>query len=103
MLKYNQGALDVASVAGTDLRRGLALLIDALNRQVIVVGSLAVALKERILAPARLVVGKEALAEARAACEIIPLVLRSRIGDAAALMAAFTQLSARRALTEVAE
>jgi glucokinase len=90
--------LQVASVAGKWLGRGLALLIDALNPQVIVLGSLAVVLQERILAPARQVVEEEALPQARAACEIIPSVLGNSIGDVAALMAALTQPSVQRAL-----
>jgi glucokinase len=98
MLQSDPDALQVASVAGKWLGRGLALLIDALNPQVIVLGSLAVALKERILAPARQVIEQEALPQARAACEIIPSVLGSHIGDVAALMAALTQPSVRRLL-----
>ncbi len=70
--------------------QGLALLIDALNPQMIVLGSLAVALGERILGPARQVVADEALPQAVAACEIMPCVLGSKIGDAASLMEALT-------------
>ena len=91
MVRYDHAALDVATVAGTWLGRGLALLIDALNPQVIVLGSLAVVLKERILAPARLMIEQEALPQARAACEIIPSTLGHRIGDVAALMAALSR------------
>lgn len=68
--------------------RGVALLIDALNPQVIVLGSLAVLLGERVLAPLRRVVAAEALPQAAAACEIVPSVLGLSIGDVAALMAA---------------
>jgi glucokinase len=70
--------------------QGMALLIDALNPEVIVLGSLAVVLGERILGPARQVVAEEALPHAAAACEILPSVLGSRIGDVASLMAALT-------------
>ena len=70
--------------------RGLSLLIDALNPQVIVFGSLGVVLGERIFAPARKVIEKEALPQAAAACELIPSVLGKTIGDIAALMAALT-------------
>jgi glucokinase len=97
MLHSDHEALQVATVAGKWLGRGLALLIDALNPQVIVLGSLAVVLQERILAPARQVVEEEALPQPRAACEIIPSVLGSSIGDVAALMAALIQPSVQRA------
>jgi glucokinase len=78
--------------------RGLALLIDALNPQVIVFGSLGVVLGERIFAPARKVIAAEALPQAAAACELLPSVLGKHIGDVAALMAALSDTSVRRAL-----
>jgi glucokinase len=81
-------ALTVATEAGRRLGQGLALLIDALNPQVIVLGSLAAVLGERLLAPARQVVAAEALPQAAAACEILPSVLGPGIGDVASLMAA---------------
>jgi glucokinase len=81
MLADDADALTVAEEAGRRMGQGLALLIDALNPQVIVLGSLAVVLGERILEPARQVVAKEALPQAAAACEIVPSVLGSLIGD----------------------
>jgi len=83
-------ALAVASEAGRRLGQGLALLIDALNPQVIVLGSLAAVLGERLLEPARRVVAAEALPQAAAACEILPSAFGPRIGDVASLMAALT-------------
>jgi glucokinase len=82
--------LAVAKEAGRRMGQGLALLIDALNPQVIVLGSLAVVLGERILGPARRVVAEEALPQAAAACEILPAALGVEIGDTASLMAALT-------------
>jgi predicted NBD/HSP70 family sugar kinase len=82
--------LAVAREAGRRMGQGLALLIDALNPQVIVLGSLAVVLGERVLGPARQVVAEEALPQAAAACEILPSVLGREIGDLASLMAALT-------------
>jgi predicted NBD/HSP70 family sugar kinase len=64
MLNNDSDALAVADAAGQRMGQGMALLVDALNPQVIVLGSLAVALGERILAPARQVVAREALPEA---------------------------------------
>jgi glucokinase len=91
MLSDDADALIVAKQAGQRMGQGLALLIDALNPQVIVLGSLAVALGERILGPARQVVAEEALPQAAAACEIVPSVLGSQIGDVACLMAALRE------------
>jgi glucokinase len=90
MLADDPDALAVAREAGRRLGQGLALLIDALNPQLIVLGSLAVALGERVLGPAREVIGAEALPQAAAACEIVPAALGARIGDVAALMAAMS-------------
>ena len=92
MLRDDREAMEVAGVAGHWMGRGLALLIDALNPQVIVFGSLGVVLGERILGPARKVIAKEALPQAAAACELVPSALGSSIGDVAALMAAITEI-----------
>ncbi len=91
ILNDDPQALEVAACAGHWMGRGLSLLIDALNPQVIVFGSLGVVLGERIFAPARTVIEKEALPQAAAACAIIPSVLGNGIGDIASLMAALTE------------
>jgi glucokinase len=103
MLRFDEESMRVATVAGEYLGRGLALLIDAFNPQVIVLGALAGVLQERILAPAREVVAFEALPQAFAACEILPSVLGSRIGDVAALMAALKDPSVRQAIQGVSK
>ena len=91
MLEDDAEALTIALAAGEALGRGMALLVDALNPQVIVLGALAVVLGERLLGPARRVLAKEALPQALAACEIGPAALAKGIGDVAALMGAITQ------------
>jgi glucokinase len=88
MLQDDAQALAVATEAGRRMGQGLALLVDALNPQLIVLGSLGVVLGERVLGPAREVVAAEALPQAAAACEIVPAALGTRIGDVASLMAA---------------
>jgi glucokinase len=95
MLRDEPEALAVAAAAGERMGQGLALLIDALNPQLIVLGSLAVALGDRVLGPARAVVAREALPQAAAACAIVPAALRGRIGDIAALMAALADADVR--------
>ncbi len=83
-------AVHVANTAGHWMGRGLALLIDALNPQVIAFGSLGVVLGERILGPARRVIAEEALPQAAAACLLLPSALGAAVGDTACLMAALT-------------
>jgi glucokinase len=94
MIANDAEALTVVAEAGKWMGRGLALLIDALNPQIIVFGSLGVALGDRIFGPARKVISEEALPQAAAACELLPAALGSRIGDVAALMAALTHPAA---------
>jgi len=98
MLENDSEALHVAEVAGTWMGRGIALLIDALNPQIVVLGSLGIVLGERIFAPVRRVIAAEALPQAAAACEILPAALGKQIGDVASLMAALTSPSLRKML-----
>jgi len=98
MVADDPQALEVAGVAGKWMGRGVALLIDALNPEVIVFGSLGVVLGDRILGPARTVIAEEALPQAEAACTLMPCVLGKGIGDVAALMAAIADPSIRAKL-----
>jgi glucokinase len=98
MISNDADALRVAEVAGTWMGRGLALLIDALNPQIIVFGSLGVVLGERIFASARKVIAAEALPQAAAACKLLPAALGKQIGDVASLMAALSDPEMRRTL-----
>ena len=84
----DEGACEFWRLIGRDLGRGLALLVDVLNPQMIVIGSLAVRLGDLVLAPAREEVAREAIPAARDACRIVPAALGERLGDVAALCAA---------------
>lgn len=99
MLREEPGALDIVVEAGRWLGHGIALLLDALNPEVIVLGSLAVALGDRLLGPAREVAAREALPQAYSACQIVPAFLGPRLGDTAALMAALADAELFRRLT----
>lgn len=96
MLADDREALEVAKVAGRWMGRGVALLIDAFNPQVIVFGSLGVALGERVLGPAREVIAEEALPQAVAACELVTSRFGAEIGDVASLMAGIVEMEGRR-------
>ena len=74
------------------LGEGLALLVDILNPEIIVIGSLAVRLGDLVLAPARDIVQREALPRAVEACRIVPAELGERLGDVASLCAAIRAL-----------
>jgi glucokinase len=73
---------------GEWLGKGLAILIDVLNPEVIILGTLGVTLGEMLIQPAARVIAQEALPAPAAACRIVPAALGKSLGDIAALMAA---------------
>jgi glucokinase len=73
---------------GVRLGRALAIVIDVLNPQRIVIGGLAMRLGETLLDPARSEVCKEALSASVNNCEIVPSALGEQIGDIAAFCVA---------------
>jgi glucokinase len=81
-------ALSLLEEVARHLGRGLAILLDVLNPEVIVIGSLVVRLGELLLGPAREEIQREALPAAVAACKICPAALGEQLGDIAALCAA---------------
>ena len=89
-LAGERDALRIVRECGQWLGRGLANLIDTLNPDVIALGSLAMALGDLLLAPAREVIWRECLPQAAAACRVVPAQLGARLGDVAALMAAIS-------------
>ena len=78
----------ILGISGRKLGMALAILVDLLNPECIVIGGLAMRLGDLILAPAREVLAREALSPAVAACKIVPAQLGERIGDIAALCVA---------------
>jgi glucokinase len=90
MVANNPEALEVAAEAGRWLGRGIALLVDAFNPNVIALGALSTVLGDRIFVPLREELGREALSQAVAACTVLPARLGSSIGDVASLMAAIS-------------
>jgi glucokinase len=74
--------------SGERLGQAIAMLIDVLNPQRIVLGGLAWRMGDNLLGPMRKVIAREALPQTLAACEIVPAALGERIGDVAALCVA---------------
>ncbi|HZS60776.1 MAG TPA: ROK family protein [Gemmatimonadaceae bacterium] len=91
-LAGDQAAMDVVDESGQWLGAGLAVLVSVLNPQLIVIGSLACVLGERLLAPAREMLSRHALPRAVAACDIVPGALGTRLGDVQSLMPAILAL-----------
>lgn len=88
MLADDPEALHIAAEAGKWMGRGIALLVDLLNPQAVVLGTLGVVLGDRILEPVRAELVREALPAAVAVCEVQPTIHGKAIGDIAALMPA---------------
>jgi glucokinase len=74
--------------SGMRLGQVLAMLMDVLNPQRIVLGGLAWRMGEHLLAPMRRVMEREALPQTLRACAIVPAALGEQIGDVAALCVA---------------
>jgi glucokinase len=78
-------AMKVIEKSGSYLGKGLAILIDILNPELIVIGGMGVRLGELLLSPARKVIDEEAIPGAAKVCKIVPAALGEKIGDYAAL------------------
>ena len=75
-------------LCGKMLGSGIAMLIDVLNPERIVIGSVYARCQDLLEAPMQAMIEKEALTPARAACRICASALGESIGDAAALAVA---------------
>lgn len=81
-------ALAVFKTVGERLGQGLSMLIDTLNPDAIVIGSVYARCEELLSPFARRVIEKEALPAAAAHCKLLPAALGEKIGDVAALTVA---------------
>ncbi|HUW82993.1 MAG TPA: ROK family protein [Phycisphaerae bacterium] len=85
-------AQDVIAESGRYLGRGLAVIVDVLNPELVVLGPLSWRLGRRWLDPAMRVLQQEALSGATAACRVKLAALRESIGDYAAIAVALDRL-----------
>jgi len=81
-------ALVILRTTGERLGEVLAILVDVLNPDRIVIGGLAMRLGDLLLEPARQAMRREALELPARTCQIVPAALGESIGDAAALAVA---------------
>jgi glucokinase len=91
-LDGDPAARELVAECGRWFGRGLAVLVDLFNPDVIVAGTLGVVLGDLLLEPARVEMCAEALPRAVSVCRLVPAQLGSRLGDVAALMAGITAL-----------
>ena len=78
-------AAEIFDIVGTYLGRGLSVLIDILNPEMIVIGSIYARQKNVLDKKMREALEQEALPASRRACRIVPASLGELIGDYAAV------------------
>ncbi len=83
--KGDKASLEVFSIVATRLGQGLALVIDFLNPDRIVLGSIFARSGDLLEKGMREVLRAECLKDSYALCEIVPAMLGDHIGDYAAL------------------
>lgn len=84
-------AIDIYKTCGEYLGRGLAMLIDILNPEVIVIGSIFARSRDLLWPHASRVIERESLIHSRQACRVVPAGLGEHIGDFAALATALNE------------
>jgi glucokinase len=78
-------AREIFAEVGRRLGMGLAIIIDILNPEVIVIGSIFARCRELLEPSMREALGKEALPQSLGCCAIVPAALGEDIGDWAAI------------------
>lgn len=91
--KGDELAAEIFDIVGTYLGRGLSILLDILNPEMIVIGSIYARQKEVLEKKMLETVEKEALAASRKECRIVPASLGERIGDYAAVSVGIKAIS----------
>lgn len=86
--KGNKDAMEVYQQCGKMLGQGLAVLIDLLNPERIILGSVYVRSKELLLDTMWEVLQRECLPKSLECCQILPSGLGEKLGDVAALTVA---------------
>ena len=78
-------ALEVYKICGEKLGKGISVLIDILNPEVIVIGSIFVRSNHLLWKYAEDIIKKEALTFSADVCKVVPAELGEQIGDYAAI------------------
>lgn len=85
-----EDAIKVFDTCGKMLGQGMSILIDLLNPEKIVIGSIFQRSGHLLRGAMEQVIAEECLAAARNACQVVPALLEENIGDYAALAVAAT-------------
>lgn len=85
---HDELACSILEHTGRMLGKGLAMLIDILNPEMIVIGSIFLRQEALLRGPMEAVIRKEALAHTGQVCRVVPAGLGEALGDYAALSVA---------------
>jgi glucokinase len=85
-------AKEIYEICGRQLGRGLAILIDILNPQLIIIGNIFTRSRDLLWPFAQEVINREALSCASNVCSVVPSSLGEKIGDYASLAVALSDL-----------
>ncbi len=86
----DETALEVYRTCGEYLGKGLSVVIDLLNPEMVVIGSIFARSKDLLWEAAKKEIEKEALPLSAGCCGIVPAALGEQIGDYAAVAAALS-------------
>lgn len=84
----DKDAISIFNKSGKKLGEGLSIIIDMLNPQVIVIGSVFARATELFIPSMQRAIKREALTESAKVCKVVPAILGDKIGDVAALIVA---------------
>lgn len=84
----DETAIEVYRICAEQLGRGLSVLIDIINPEKIVIGSIFARSENLIRESMEKMIRKEALPQAAVCCKVVPSLLGERIGDYAAVATA---------------
>ena len=89
--KGDKTAIDVYRISGENLGKGLSIIIDILNPEKIVIGSIFARSKNLLWQYAKNTLENEALCVSAQVCEVVPAALGEQIGDYAAIGVALSE------------
>ena len=89
-LAGDETAKEVYRISGEHLGRGLAILVDILNPERIVIGSVFARSRELLVEPMQAALCAEALSCSLDVCRVVPAELGDEVGDYAAVAAALS-------------
>jgi glucokinase len=84
-------AIEILKTVGIQLGKGLSILLDIINPEKIIMGSIFVRCEEFLLPYAKAVIQKEALTISYRNCELVPAAFGEKVGDVGCLCTAMSK------------